>query len=72
MNIRGTLTYCNRCGFKIFRKGNMEIDEKTLACYWKDVDPIPEGWRAFQNEHLCPSCAKDWKAAIEPVRRNNA
>ena len=72
MNIRGTITSCNRCGFKIFRKGEIKYDPLVYACNWNDIDPLPEGWIEFNSDHLCPQCAKDWKAAIEPVRRNNA
>ena len=72
MNVRGTLTYCNRCGFKIFRKGEIESEPPFYYHLWKDIEPLPDGWREFDNEHLCPKCAAEWKAAIEPVRRNNA
>jgi hypothetical protein len=72
MNIIGTLTYCNRCGFKIFRKGEIRCDPPIYSNIFTDVDPLPNGWIQFNNEHLCPKCAEDWKAAIKPARRNNA
>lgn len=72
MNIKGTLTYCNRCGFKIFRKGEIKSEAPFYYHVWQDIDPLPAGWRVFNNEHLCPKCAAEWKMAIEPIRRNNA
>ena len=72
MNIKGTITYCNRCGFKIFRKGEIKSEAPFYYQAWQDIDPLPAGWRVFDNEHLCPKCAAEWKVAIEPVRRNNA
>jgi uncharacterized protein YbdZ (MbtH family) len=66
MNIRGTLTYCNRCGFKIFRKG--EISVMYGYTTWTDIEKLPEGWEVFHDEHLCPECAKAWKKVITPVK----
>lgn len=70
MEITGKLTICNRCGFKIFRKGDCIKEPPYGAYYWKDEDPIPEDWASFGNEHLCPNCAKEWKKAIAQRRDN--
>lgn len=69
MNIYGMLTYCNRCGFKIFRRYEQKI-EKGLCAYiesWEEIDPLPDGWVQYGDEHLCPECAKEWKKAIRPI-----
>ena len=69
MNIYGALTYCNRCGFKIFRRYEQKIETCTVSYIerWKEIDPLPDGWVQYGDEHLCPKCAKDWKNAIRPI-----
>lgn len=69
MNTQGTLTYCNRCGFKIFRRSEIKTIGGGYKYFelWKEKDPLPDGWMQYGDEHLCPKCAKDWKKAIRPI-----
>lgn len=77
MNIKGTLTICDCCGFKIFRKGKISFSKyhnslgsnynslgSNYGAYFEDIDPVPESWANYGDEHLCPQCAKKWKKAI--------
>ena len=65
MNIKGTLTICDCCGFKIFRKGKISFSNySNHVAYFEDIDPVPESWANYGDEHLCPQCAKKWKKAI--------
>ena len=57
MDVRGYITYCDRCGFKIFRKA----EEKTgPTVVWWTPEELPEGWEVFGCKHLCPVCSKLW------------
>lgn len=68
MNIKGTLTYCNHCGFKIFRKGKISFSKYGASAYFEDIDPVPEDWANYGDEHLCPQCAKAWKKSIRATK----
>ena len=69
MNIYGALTYCNRCGFKIFRRYEKKEKAGSLVYIesWEEIDPLPDGWVQYGDEHLCPKCAMDRKKVIRPI-----
>ena len=69
MNIQGILTYCNRCGFKIFRRAEKKVlyQENGYFEIWREIDNIPDDWIVYNDEHLCPKCAQDWKKVIMPI-----
>lgn len=62
MTVKGAITYCNRCGFKVFRKANTELS--TLSYYpVTTYEELPEGWKEYGDKHLCSECAKAWDRA---------
>lgn len=62
MEIKGALTYCDRCGFKIFRRG--KLIPGTYGMVWGFFDDLPDGWEEFRDTHLCPKCSKVWNELV--------
>ena len=62
MEVRGFLTYCDRCGFKIFRKA--ERKGYPNVDLWVAEEDLPEGWTMMGHVHLCQKCSEAWNKFI--------